>query len=108
MSESGSASSASVGGTLAPGQLHRSTDTPQACEAPAAPPAAPRPTVSLPLRSPSVRAARCPHEVRPPLAVGDVAQRAPEPLPLHAHDDQPRLVQGVEHGWPEKAYFLRA
>jgi hypothetical protein len=35
-------------------------------------------------------------EGRPPLVLADVAQREPEPLPLHAHGDQPDAGPGVE------------
>ena len=35
-------------------------------------------------------------QVRPPLPVGDVAQREPEPLPLDAHDEQAEAGPGVE------------
>jgi len=36
------------------------------------------------------------HECRPPLALGDVGQREPEPVPLDAHDDQAEAGPGVE------------
>jgi hypothetical protein len=36
------------------------------------------------------------HEVRPPLALGDVGQQEPEPVPLDAGDDQAEAQPVVE------------
>ena len=42
------------------------------------------------------------HQVRPPLALADVAEREPEPLPLDAHDDQAEAGPGAAEGWGVK------
>ena len=62
---------------------------------PPAPPAAPRPR-----RRRRAEACRREHrmrpERRPPLALGDVTQREPEPLALDADNDQAEAGPGVE------------
>ena len=40
-------------------------------------------------------------ELRPPLALGEVGEREPEPLPLDAHDDQAEAGPGVEPAMQE-------